>query len=73
MRLTPEDRVKLNNAPWCYICGTQDDLHVDHCHSTNIIRGYLCGNHNTAIGLLGENITYFHLAIDYLEQYEIID
>ena len=65
-RLTPEDRVLLDSAPWCQICGTQDNLHIDHCHETNTIRGYLCSNHNTAIGLLGENINLFHLAIDYL-------
>ncbi len=56
----------LNARPWCAICGTQEDLVVDHCHTTNKIRGYLCDNHNKAVGLLQEDITFFHMAIDYL-------
>jgi len=56
----------LDVSPWCAICGTQEDLHIDHCHTTNRIRGYLCSYHNKAIGLLQEDITLFHMAIDYL-------
>lgn len=29
---------------------------VDHCHGTKQIRGLLCGNCNTGIGLLGDNL-----------------
>ena len=65
-RLTYKDREMLDASPWCAICGTQEDLHIDHCHTTNRIRGYLCSHHNKAIGLLNEDITFFHMAIDYL-------
>lgn len=42
-------------------------FHVDHCHETNKVRGLLCGNCNTAIGLLGDDLKRFWAAIDYLE------
>lgn len=40
----------------CAACGRQDDLHIDHCHDTGKIRGFLCGNCNRALGLLGDDI-----------------
>lgn len=46
----------------CAICGTPPRdvrgmryLHVDHDHETGRIRGLLCTNCNTAIGLLGDD------------------
>lgn len=44
----------------CGICKTpqsklQRKLAVDHCHSTGRIRGLLCSNCNTALGLLRDN------------------
>lgn len=45
----------------CLSCGTDLKLlkdkkvHIDHDHTTNKIRGILCSNCNTALGLLNEN------------------
>ena len=64
--LTYEIRAMLDAAPWCWICGSQEDLHIDHCHSTNRVRGYLCKNHNTALGHFKDDPTLLHIAIDYL-------
>ena len=51
----------------CQICGDyKNTLHVDHCHSSLRIRGLLCSNCNTAIGLLRENPVIILSAIDYL-------
>jgi len=72
-RLTYADREKLDAQPWCYICGTQDNLVIDHCHKTDLIRGYLCDIHNTALGKFHDSITELTMAIDYLTTYEIID
>ena len=69
-RLTYEDRRKLDAEPWCQICGTQEDLQIDHCHETNVIRGYLCREHNTGIARFNDNITELLMAIDYLTPYE---
>ena len=41
---------------------------VDHCHTTNKVRGLLCQKCNTAIGLLEDNITSLENAIKYLEK-----
>lgn len=54
----------------CGICKCPPDklrLAVDHDHATNEIRGLLCGNCNTAIGLLRESRELFEAAIAYLD------
>lgn len=42
---------------------------VDHCHKTQKIRGLLCMQCNTAIGLLNENPILFDAAKQYLESH----
>lgn len=58
-----------NNS--CWICSitfkTNSDAKIDHCHNTNIVRGLLCSNCNTAIGLVKENIKTLRIMIDYLK------
>lgn len=39
---------------------------VDHCHTTSKIRGLLCSDCNTGIGLLKDNIDLLNNAIKYL-------
>ncbi|MFD5619832.1 endonuclease domain-containing protein [Streptomyces yangpuensis] len=41
--------------------------HVDHCRKAGRVRGVLCFNCNTAIGLLGESPGTIQRAISYLE------
>lgn len=40
--------------------------YLDHCHKTGKIRGFLCPQCNTAIGLLGDTIEGLTKAIEYL-------
>jgi len=42
------------------------DLAVDHCHSTGNVRGLLCSQCNTAIGLLKDDVSILQKAIVYL-------
>lgn len=42
-------------------------LAVDHCHITGKVRGLLCGNCNTGIGNLKDDILILKSAIEYLE------
>ena len=53
----------------CMICQsspTNKSLHVDHCHSTGILRGILCHGCNTALGLFRDDVSVLNSAIDYL-------
>jgi hypothetical protein len=43
-------------------------LHVDHCHTSGRVRGLLCGNCNTMIGLAGEDSKVLLAAVEYLEK-----
>lgn len=40
---------------------------VDHCHDSGKIRGLLCGQCNTGIGLFKENVKIFNKAISYIQ------
>jgi len=70
--LTREDYIKLmeNQGGSCAICGNKFSesikAHVDHCHTTDVVRGLLCGACNRGIGLLKEDPKIFQSAADYL-------
>lgn len=56
----------------CLICKRHQsefkkNLFVDHCHTTDRVRGLLCSNCNFIIGLTGESITVLKQAIVYLK------
>jgi len=44
------------------------DLCIDHCHSTNEVRGLLCRDCNLALGMFKDNINNLKNAIKYLEK-----
>lgn len=54
----------------CAICrrpqGSNRELAVDHCHDTGRVRGLLCWNCNSAIGLLGDTFKGIIAAVEYL-------
>ncbi len=55
----------------CAICecdNNEKPLVVDHCHSTNIVRGLLCNNCNTGLGFFKDNTYSLRRAIKYLEK-----
>ena len=52
----------------CGICKRKmRSPHVDHDHSTGAVRGLLCSNCNTGIGLLGDSTDRLLSAILYLD------
>lgn len=51
----------------CVICLAAPAVHVDHCHRTGKVRGVLCFNCNSAIGLLGDDPDTVRRAAAYLE------
>ena len=66
---------KYNNK--CWICKESDAVHIDHAHSCcpggwscgKCIRGILCSNCNTAIGLMSDDIKKLNNAISYLQNF----
>jgi hypothetical protein len=61
----------------CAICYTESNrkyrgkikaFAVDHCHTTGTIRGLLCNDCNTGIGLLKDNVIFLESAINYLNK-----
>jgi len=74
--LTPKsfDDLLKSQSGCCAICRTDQPngpgkkLMVDHCHSTNIVRGLLCCNCNFLIGHSKEDASILHAAAKYLER-----
>ena len=55
----------------CDICqNVMSKPNVDHCHTTNKIRGILCTNCNTALGKFKDDVDMLQRAIDYLNKYK---
>ena len=52
----------------CQCCGRIDKLHLDHCHNTEKIRGWVCKNCNVGIGHLGDKIEGIERALKYLKK-----
>jgi hypothetical protein len=62
----------------CNACGSLDNLVIDHNHDCcpnsnscgNCIRGVLCGNCNTAEGLLGSSIERVEMLLAYMKRHK---
>ena len=70
--LAEYDEMLEGQGGGCAICGmTPEDngkrLAVDHDHETDEVRGLLCNNCNTGIGLLQDNPAVLRSAANYLE------
>jgi hypothetical protein len=78
--ITPEDYQRLHDEQrgLCASCGQPEIdidarskqvryLAIDHCHATGKVRGLLCRRCNTALGLLGDDVTGVRRLLAYLE------
>lgn len=65
---------KAPNGTLCAVCNKEatsgNGIVFDHCHSTNVFRGYCCNSCNRAIGVLGDNIDGLLIALNYLMKTE---
>lgn len=64
------DRMIAEREGRCDICGRTDRRHVvDHCHDTGKVRGILCSQCNSGIGMLGDDLDTLIKAAKYLRQH----
>ena len=74
--MTREDRQNLIDQQngQCAICGyffkSEKHTHIDHCHTTNKIRGILCSYCNVALGFLKDSPEIIENAAKYLKKYQ---
>lgn len=58
----------------CAICRsdlkTGSKTHLDHCHTTGKVRGFLCQKCNHGIGLFQDSIEKLNAAVKYLSHHE---
>ena len=69
--LTPEDYelIVISHNNCCAICGVKPiKLYIDHCHTNGHVRGLLCQQCNTMLGMAKDNTTTLRNAIKYLEK-----
>lgn len=65
------DAMLATQGNCCAVCmtpnpGWKHGWAVDHCHTTNAVRGLLCHNCNVALGHAKENIVTLRAMIRYL-------
>lgn len=73
--LTKEEYTNLleSQGKSCALCsklfeGIHDRrIHIDHCHSSNKVRGILCMPCNVALGMLGDNEEGLTKALNYVK------
>lgn len=56
----------------CRICGTTENLHIDHCHDRNVARGVLCRNCNHGLGNFKDSPELLLSAVTYLKETECL-
>lgn len=57
-----------SKSPELKECGNRNWLCLDHDHDTNEIRGLLCGQCNSALGLFYDNTEYLARAMSYINE-----
>ena len=70
-KITDEQFIKMMKPDDCPCCGRRMEKKcIDHCHKTEKIRGVICNNCNTALGLIDDNKETLSNLIQYLERSE---
>jgi hypothetical protein len=72
MTVAEYDAMLVRQCGRCALCGKEPNgkaLAVDHCHTTGVNRGLLCGNCNQGIGKLHDDPDFIRLAATYLDAF----
>jgi hypothetical protein len=59
----------LTNIKNCQICGKEEELVVDHCHSKMLYRGLLCNHCNRGLGHFMDDPEIMTSAIEYIKKH----
>jgi hypothetical protein len=69
------DRIAAQDGK-CEICKqppsgkrSKSKLHLDHCHQTGKLRGFICGQCNTSLGMAKDSVAILAAMIVYLNKY----
>jgi len=71
-KITRTKAEALYNATNCVVCETRFTKTgprrrcIDHCHETGEVRGAICRNCNTGLGMFGDSVELIQAAIKYL-------
>lgn len=65
--LTDVQHDALMAVTTCAICGSQEDMHIDHDHETGVVRGRICGLCNRGLGLFKDDPERLRAAAAYIE------
>ena len=71
LNISDEDYTTLmeKSKEGCEVCSRPlTKVCIDHCHTSGRVRGVLCNNCNTALGLVGDNVATLTKLIQYLER-----
>lgn len=61
---------KLISPKACEICGSEDKICMDHCHSTNKLRGWICDSCNVVLGRVKDDVGLLGRMIVYLDKHK---
>ncbi|MFF4960801.1 endonuclease domain-containing protein [Streptomyces sp. NPDC001222] len=67
IRAAGRDRLTASRGGVRRVCRAAPATQVDQSHETGRVRGVLCFNCNSGLGLLGDDPEVMHRAADYLE------
>lgn len=60
------EHIKVSQGGGCAVCGKEDRLVVDHCHSEGHVRGLLCHQCNIALGMVKDDTNTLRRMVGYL-------
>jgi hypothetical protein len=60
-------RAQFDSLPgFCQICGSTENLVIDHCHDKNRFRGRLCNKCNMGLGMFDDDMKRLQAAAEYI-------